>query len=67
MTTQEIRARLKHCAGIMYGISSDLNQDDSELKELREEVKRLRVENYALRHPEKKKITRGKQARQSAK
>ena len=42
MTTQEIRARLKHCAGLLYAISCDLNNDNYELEQLRKEVEYLR-------------------------
>ena len=42
MTTQEIRARLKHCAGLLYAISCDLNNDNDELEQLREEVQHYR-------------------------
>ena len=53
MRTGEIRQRLKHCAGLLYGLSIDLNHDGEELEALREENQRLKAEIAKLRREKK--------------
>lgn len=60
MKTSEIRSRLKHCAGLLYGLSIDLNNDGEELARLRAENRRLKAECDALlgKKPKRKKSGR---------
>ena len=48
MNFQQLRERLKHIAGLCWGLSIDLQNEIEYREELEKEVKRLRAEIYLL-------------------